>query len=501
MENKVTNSNVKSPLISILIYNYDTAFFLERCLESIFKQKYIENFEVIICDDASIAGTWDIACQFSRQYEGMITLCRNHHHLGTSENKNKGRLLSRGKYCVELSEEAQFDGSYVLSVIQTLQSDEFLEHSYINRLKSNNYFLYPFLSSMRKRAMIDSPLVSICVYNYNYGRYLRQCLDSIFAQTYQNIEVSFSDNASDDESWEIALEYARKYPNRVSLIRNRQNFGANVNIWHCMMNMNGKYMLKLCSDDALQPAFVERCVSLLESHADAAFAMVHREIIDENNVATSELPFYEQSCLIPGAEQAAVYMMSSVNPSVSQIFYRVESTEGKRMAGNLNDRWFGDRIMDFHICCESPIVYIKEPLLLNRIHSESDSASLDNNLLQCLGEYVLVHQLADIATTYSGMDKATARLPTALDKLGGLCLRYCLRTLINGDELVSQRYYHLALAIFPTIQDDELYKKLTNYWNQNAAQKKVALAELIETFPQVINRTVSYPIPSGSIAC
>ena len=50
------------------------------------------------------------------------------------------------------------------------------------------------------------PLVTICIPNYNYGRYLRTCLESILKQTYANLEVHFSDNASTDDSYEIAQE-------------------------------------------------------------------------------------------------------------------------------------------------------------------------------------------------------------------------------------------------------------------------------------------------------
>ena len=56
------------------------------------------------------------------------------------------------------------------------------------------------------------PLVSLLVYNFNYGRYLAECFDSMLAQSYSNIEIIFSDNASTDQSWEIACAYAKKHP-------------------------------------------------------------------------------------------------------------------------------------------------------------------------------------------------------------------------------------------------------------------------------------------------
>ncbi|MDZ7656295.1 MAG: glycosyltransferase [Sulfurimicrobium sp.] len=489
-------------LVSILLHNYD-GHKLEHCLHSIFNQPHIRNFEVIICDDDSKDGAWKIANRYALIHDGKITISRNKLSLGNEANSTKGRLLCKGEYSVELTGTNEFDSAYVLRAIRSMEADIFLDHSYISRLKLANVFL-PKHNPKKEIAIHERtrlPLVSVLVFNFNYGRYLRQCLESVFAQTYENIEICFSDNASTDDSWEVALEFAERYPERISLTRNRMNYGPNVNLWNCLLNMRGKYMLKLCSDDAIQPEFIERCVNMLEKHPDTAFAMVHRDVMDENGKCTPEPPFYDQSCIIPGTEQAAVYMMSSVNPSISQILYKLEKTEGKRMAGNLNDRWFGDRIMDFHICCDSPIVYIKEPLLLNRVHPHSDGARLDGNLLQCMGEFVLLHQLSDIAGNYRDMDKARDRLPSAIEKIGRLCLRYSLRCLAGGDELCAKRYFHLAVAVFPNIQDDAIYIELSRYWSMDSSEREFLLQQLMENANNVVKRVVSYSPPPGSIPC
>ena len=485
-------------MVSILLYNYEGSE-LGSCLESIFNHNYINNFEVVICDDHSLDGSWQIANHFAREYPGKVTLSRNNMSLGKRANRRKGLKLCKGKYCVELTSTAEFNPAYVRAAIDSLETDNFLEHSYISRLKRANTFIPSFnpVKVLSGHEIMRNPLVSVCIFNYNYGRYLRQCIESALHQTYEHIEICFSDNASTDDSWEIALEYAEKYPAKFSLIRNRMNFGPNVNLFNCDLNARGKYLLKLCSDDAIHPEFIERCVTALESNPEAAFAMVHRDIMDENGNCSPEPPFYDQSCLIPGPEQAAVYMMSSVNPCVSQILYVREKTESKRMAGNLNDRWFGDRIMDFHICCEYPIVYIKDPLLLNRVHGQSDGTSLDGNLMQCLGEYVLIHQLADIANNYVNMEAVQGRLQPGLEKLGRLCLRYCLRCLDRGDELAADRYFHLAVAFYPGIRDEENYIKLARYWSMPPAEREGLLRQLLKE-ANLVKRSVSYPPPPGS---
>jgi len=341
------------------------------------------------------------------------------------------------------------------------------------------------------------PLVSICIFNYNYGRYLRQCLESAFAQTYDNIEICFSDNASTDDSWDIALEYARKYPGIMNITCNRKNFGSDANFANCFLNVRGKYFNELCSDDALMPEHIEKCVHALEAHPEAGFAMVHRTIIDGRGRRTKEPPFYNQSCIIPGPEQAAVYMMAAVNPSVSQIMYSKKMTYGKTVAGGLAARWYGTRIMDFDMCCEFPIVYIKEPLLLHRLHSQNDSFRAAGNLMEVIGPYVLQHQFAEMASNYS-LTKVVDRLPHSLDKLSKLCLRYCARALVANDVKSALRYFHLAVAVDPDITTDPTFNKLEGYWAADAVEKS-SIIESMQSANNLMTRNVSYDPPPGSI--
>ncbi|KKK77339.1 hypothetical protein LCGC14_2854620, partial [marine sediment metagenome] len=247
---------------------------------------------------------------------------------------------------------------------------------------------------------LENPLVSVLVYNYNYGRYLKECLESIVNQTYTNIEIIFSDNASTDDSWDIAQEFVKKYPGKMTITRNRKNLGVDANFRNCFMNLRGKYFINMCSDDVLAVEYVEKCVAVLENNSDLGFVMVHRDILDANGNRTTEAPFYNRSCEINGHDQAAVYMMAAVNPSVSQIMYNAQKTKGCTATGSLVARWYGTRILDFNMCMRYPVAYIHEPLMSHRIHGENDSLHAANNLLEIIGPYVLHHQFADTAANF-----------------------------------------------------------------------------------------------------
>jgi glycosyltransferase involved in cell wall biosynthesis len=343
----------------------------------------------------------------------------------------------------------------------------------------------------------SKPLVSVCIFNYNYGRYLRQCFDSVYAQTYDNIEICFSDNASNDDSWDIALEYARKYPGTMTITCNRKNFGSDANFANCRLNVRGKYLIELCSDDVLMPEYTKECVKALETHPAAGFAMVHRTIIDELDRRTEEPPFYNQSCMIPGAEQASVYMMAAVNPCISQVMYNTNMTYGKSAAGGIAARWYGTRILDFNMCCAYPMVYIKEALLLHRLHSQNDSFRAAENLIEVIGPYILSHQFAEIAAQHN-LTSVVDRLPQSLEKLSTLCLRYCVRSLSAKDEKCALRYFHLAAAILPDIMTDSTFKKIEEYWSADAPGRS-EIVESLQSTDNLATRSVSYDPPPGSV--
>ena len=477
----------KHPLLSLLIYNYSGPH-LQACLDAIAQQTALDNIEAILIDDHTTDGSWDVVVNFQKKHPGLLTATRNKRPMGPLENREICFRMVRGKFYTLLTDDYAFLPEYLAKCLRTMAEDEYAAFDHVLRTAD----------PAAPPRMAGQPLVSLIVYNYNYGRYLRECLDSAFGQTYDRIEVCFSDNASTDDSWQIALEYAERYKDKMNLTRNRKNFGAAQNLQNCRWKADGKYFLMLCSDDALAPDCVERCVKALEAEPTTAFCMVHRGIMDENSRRSEEPSFYNQSCVIPGCEQAAVYMMSSVNPSISQIMYR--GTLAYDLFTNEYGSctlWYGNRYVDFHLSCQYPMVYLKEPLLWQRMHSGSDTSFVVDNLIDVLGPYVLSYEFASIAKTYSAQ-KAIDRLPDSIRKIGHICMRYCAQFLCRQKEDAARRYYHMALAASPEIADDPSFKVIDEYWTATASRKSEIVEEL-KVAASLLTRKVSYDPPTGSI--
>ncbi|WP_041596220.1 glycosyltransferase family 2 protein [Halothece sp. PCC 7418] len=141
----------------------------------------------------------------------------------------------------------------------------------------------------------DQPRVSIGLPVYNGERFLRETLDSILAQTFEEFELIISDNASTDKTAEICQEYLAK-DQRVRYFRNSENLGAARNYNRTFELATGQYFKWAAGDDLLAPEYLERCVAVLdrapsvvlcytaETRIDASGKPLRKSILDRLNL-------------------------------------------------------------------------------------------------------------------------------------------------------------------------------------------------------------------------
>ena len=343
---------------------------------------------------------------------------------------------------------------------------------------------------------MNKPLVSICIPNYNYGHYLENCLESIYNQTYNNIEVIFNDNASTDESYDIAITYRKKFRKRgifFSVGENKYNLGSDRNSKICSSLTQGEYLYTLASDDAIKPNFIEKCVDVFQNNSSVGMVMTHREIIDENNKVTTELPFYNQSCLINGEEQASVFMMAGI-AIPGQRMIRKGAHLNKISQFSYAFQVAGDWFDNFIYACVADVAYINEPLCQYRVHTGNETSESELNLLGIFEHYQLIHSFCMIANSL-GMKKPQTRYEDAVRKLGDMCLRYTLKMLQNNRADIAGRYMNLAPVFKPQIVAEDKYQDFLNCLSLQDKQFKREVARLESIYN--LARTVSYDPPHG----
>lgn len=145
---------------------------------------------------------------------------------------------------------------------------------------------------------IIEPLVSIIVPVYNTGSYLRQCLESILNQSYNNIELIVINDGSTDNSLDIIQEY-RQYNDNLILIsqENRgQSYARNAGI----KRSHGKYILFVDSDDYIDQTTVASIVGKMEKNNLDLIRFPAKSFNDGSNEYFVESKYNFKKYMVPG---------------------------------------------------------------------------------------------------------------------------------------------------------------------------------------------------------
>lgn len=113
-----------------------------------------------------------------------------------------------------------------------------------------------------------APKVSIAVITYNQAPLLRECLESIAAQTYQNLEVVVADDASTDDTPEVLREFQDRLGSRLVVVRADRNEGITANSNRAHHACTGELVAWIGGDDVMFPTKIEKQVAFMEAHPD-----------------------------------------------------------------------------------------------------------------------------------------------------------------------------------------------------------------------------------------
>lgn len=131
-------------------------------------------------------------------------------------------------------------------------------------------------------------MVSIVIPVYGVEKYIERCAESLFRQTYSNIEYIFVDDCTPDASIALMEAVLEKYPTRkegVNVVKNISNRGLaavrNIGVKHC----HGQFLLHVDSDDWIKEDVVARCVEEQRKH-DADIVVYDRKVWSNNGIQT-----------------------------------------------------------------------------------------------------------------------------------------------------------------------------------------------------------------------
>jgi glycosyltransferase involved in cell wall biosynthesis len=234
--------------------------------------------------------------------------------------------------------------------------------------------------------MSESPLVSVVTPFYNTATFLRECIESVLAQTYVRFEYLLVDNHSTDGSAGIAAEYAKRDA-RIRLVRN-PTFVAQVPNYNGAVRHvapDAKYVKVVQADDMIFPGCLERMVQVGESHPTAAIITSYRLRGKEICGTGVEWP---NEC-IPGRDAGRLHLLDGrfLFGSPSTVMYRA-SLLAKRQPFYSESSVHEDTELCFEALTDSDLGFVHQVLSFSRVGNAGNLTTIESFFWAVLDSYL-----------------------------------------------------------------------------------------------------------------
>jgi glycosyltransferase involved in cell wall biosynthesis len=213
--------------------------------------------------------------------------------------------------------------------------------------------------------MTATPRLSIGLPVYNGEKYLREALDALLGQTFEDFELIISDNASTDRTSSICRSY-QKRDSRIRYFRQTRNIGLAPNHNFVIEQARGELFKLAHHDDLYARDLLQRCVEALDQHPEAVLAYTWSAAIDSTGVVT-HLIDYATSTSLPKAHQRFHSMLFD---GWGDDYGGVVRLVTLRSIAPHNSYHFSDRVFTTELGLHGPFCIIPERLHFRRVHAE-----------------------------------------------------------------------------------------------------------------------------------
>lgn len=148
---------------------------------------------------------------------------------------------------------------------------------------------------------------SIVVPVYNKASYLKECLESIFCQTFSGFELIAVDDASTDNSLEILNAF--KDP-RLRVIQSANNQGPGLAMQQAMDQAQGEYIIRVDADDVLLLDRFQKQIAFMDAHPDIGISGTNIQVLGEEEVIRR--PMHPDACEVQLLFGVAVMQPTSI---------------------------------------------------------------------------------------------------------------------------------------------------------------------------------------------
>lgn len=348
---------------------------------------------------------------------------------------------------------------------------------------------------------VSHPLVSIVIPSYNQGRFVGEAIQSALDQTWPNTEILVGDDASPDDSWEVISQF----PERVEKIRRQENLGFEANTNDLFKRAKGDYLCLICSDDALEPAFIESAMVLYRKRPELGYVQVHYQSVDESGqpVSPASPAFYQEAGIIPGMEETRISLLGCHTRLSQHVF----SADAVRKINGFTPGW--GMAMDYEFVIRlsmiSDVGYVPQPLVRYRYSELHQTHYNRTSMLTVLDQYrVRLHVLDRRLPKNHPIQKLRPKIIASAAKEA---LTYGRWAMDAGDYATARKYLGLMVAFDHQSLDspacENIFQALTTMLQKPDTQIAEAWAAWVagensEAGKNQDRQGAPYPLPEGS---
>jgi glycosyltransferase involved in cell wall biosynthesis len=231
-----------------------------------------------------------------------------------------------------------------------------------------------------------APIVSVVTPFYNTAEYLRECIESVLAQTLRDFEYLLVNNQSTDGSDRIAEEYAKR-DRRIRVIHNQRFVGQveNYNGAIAEVAAESKYVKVVQADDLIFPECLERMVALAERHPTVG--LVASYYLENNRVQGWGVPLGTE--VVAGGETCRGHMIGTLGlfGTPSTLMYRADLVRRRQPCYNVN-RLHEDTELCFEVLENTDFGFVHQILSFLRVNENSILGGVSSYDWRALDAYI-----------------------------------------------------------------------------------------------------------------
>lgn len=215
--------------------------------------------------------------------------------------------------------------------------------------------------------MTWKPKLSVGMPVYNAAHYLPSAIGCILEQSFSDLELVISDNASIDSSFEVCEEFARS-DSRIRLFRNERNLGIAENFNRVFRFSRAPYFFWASSNDWFAPQFAERCIDALEYSPHACLCSTQTRFFSST---VEDAVDYADDMAIQSDSPVDRFWTLQQRLRVNNVMHGVIRRDALVSTRLIGSYYSADCVLATELALRGKFIQIAEPLYFRRMTADA----------------------------------------------------------------------------------------------------------------------------------